>query len=177
MLARRMWSIGQNRYQVIAIDCDQVLWSGDCEAGPVTLDDARQALHKAVLQQRDTGMLLCLSGVASEGRVWSAFDGLPAMALQRDDVVAAALGGKTRVESLRTLAEELGLGLDSFIYLHSDPDAASEIEAACPGPLTLQIPANADEIPGWLKHVWAFDARPAIGMPRVKQAYRGGNSQ
>jgi predicted enzyme involved in methoxymalonyl-ACP biosynthesis len=55
------------------------------------------------------------------------------------------------------LAAELGLELDSFVFVQSDPSGCSEVEAVCPEVLTLQVPTDPAEIPTWLKHVWAFD--------------------
>ena len=158
MLARRIWGIAENHYQVIAVACDDVLWSGHCgDKQPVVVDDHRRALQAALLRQRDAGMLLCLYSRSSEEDVWAAFDRNPEMPLQRDDFVATAIGPDSSSEGLRSLASGLGLELDSFIYLQSDAAECSEVEATFPEVLTLQAPADSVEIPSWLKHVWAFD--------------------
>jgi acyl carrier protein len=158
MLVRRMWDVAENRYKVIAMECDQVLWSGRCgQAQRVVVDEPRRALQKSLLEQRDAGMLLCLYSRNREEDVWAAFESNPAMLLQRDDIVAAAFGPQVTVENLGDLASELGLDLDSFIFLHADPAECSAVEAACPEVLTCQVPADPESIPAWLKHVWAFD--------------------
>jgi acyl carrier protein len=158
MLARRMWHVAENRYKVIAMDCDQVLWSGRCgQDQRVVVDEPRRALQKSLLEQRDAGMLLCLYSRNREEDVWTAFEANSAMLLQRDDIVAAAFGPQVSVKSLGGLASELGLDLDSFIFLHADPAECSAVEAACPEVLTCQVPADPESIPAWLKHVWAFD--------------------
>lgn len=162
MLARRMWGVAENRYTVIATDCDQVLWSGCCgKEQRVGVDEARQTLQNSLLQQRDVGMLLCLCTKSREEDVWGAFEGNLEMPLQRDDFVAAGIGHETSAEKLGNLARELGLDLDSFIFLHSNADECAEVEAACPEVLTLLVPTDPDEISTWLKHVWAFDRRSA----------------
>lgn len=164
MLARRMWGASENHYQVIAMDCDEVLWNGRCVDGRlVAVDEGRRILQNAVLLQRDAGMLLCLCSVNHEEDVWTIFGREAAMPIQRDDLIAAALGSQPIAESLRTLANELGLELESFIFLSADPETCAEVEANCPEVLTLQAPANPDEIPSWLKHVWAFD-RPTASQ-------------
>lgn len=162
MLARRMWVASENRYQVIAMDCDGVLWTGCCANGQsVVVDEGRRVLQNAVLAQRDAGMLLCLCGTNREEDVWTAFEEEPAMPIQRDDFIAVALGSQSIAESLGHLANELGFGLESFIFLSVNQETCSEVEAECPEVLTLQAPADPDEIPSWLKHVWAFDRRAA----------------
>jgi condensation domain-containing protein len=158
MLARRMWGVAENHYQVIAMECDQLLWSGRCGTDhPVVVDGPHLTLQKALLQQRDTGMLLCLCASGHEDDVWAAFENNPAMLLTRDDFVAAAFGSETSAERLQNLARDLGLELDSFVFLHSDAAAGTEVGAASPGVLALQVPDDPDEIPAWLKHIWAFD--------------------
>jgi FkbH-like protein len=57
---------------------------------------------------------------------------------------------------LRGLAKELGLGLDSVIFVDDSPVECAEVEAGSSEVLTLLLPEEA-EIPTWLKHVWAFD--------------------
>jgi acyl carrier protein len=163
-LARRMWGAAENQYQVIVTDCDQLLWSGDCAHGhAVVVEEGRRVLQNAVLRQRDAGMLLCLCSTNREGDVWTAFGREPEMLLQRDDFVAVAMGSQSAAEGLGTLASELGFGLESFVFLSADQDRCAEVEAKYPDVLTLQAPADPDEIPSWLKHVWAFD-RPAMSQ-------------
>src|SRR5262249_8687526 len=77
--------------------------------------------------------------------------------LDRDYFVATAFGPQTSAERLSQLAREIGLGLDTFIFLHSDSDECAAMEAAHPEVLTLQIPATPEEIPAWLRHIWALD--------------------
>jgi len=161
MMARCMWGAAENRYQVIAIDCDGVLWSGSCANGQsVLVDEKRRALQNAVLVQRDAGVLLCLCSTNRKEDVWTAFEQVPEMPIQRDDFIAAAIGPQPIAESLGNLANELGLGLESFIFLSPDQETCNQVEAKHPEVLTLQAPLDPDEIPSWLKHVWAFD-RPA----------------
>ncbi len=158
MLVRRMWGIAANRYQAIVMDCDHVLWSGGCGDGQrVVVDEARRAVQKSLLEQRDAGMLLCLCSGRGEEDVRAALEDDPAMLLQRDDFVAAACGPQSSTERLAEVARELELGLDSFIFLSGDQTACSEVESAFPEVLTLQVPADSDDIAAWLKHVWAFD--------------------
>jgi acyl carrier protein len=156
--ARRMWGIAENRYKVIAMDCDQVLWSGRCGEGKgVAVDEPRRVLLNALLEQRDTGMLLCLCSRNREEDVWAALQSNPEIPLQRDDIIAAAINYQASSENLGTLAQELGLALDSFVFLNADPVECSEVEERCPEVLTVQVPAAPGDIPAWLKHVWAFD--------------------
>jgi acyl carrier protein len=156
MLVRRMWGAAENRYKAIAIACDNVMWNGSCAERGQVVDEQRRVLQETLLRLRDSGLLLCLCSRNQEEDVWAAFDD-PAMLLKRDDILAAAIGPESNPVNLANLAEELGMTQDDFIFLHADPEDGAEVAAAAPAVLTLQAPADSDEIPGWLKHVWAFD--------------------
>ena len=86
------------------------------------------------------------------------------MLIQRDDLVAAAFGrGAMYGNSARPRARTWDWSSTlSFSCTRTRLNAA-EMEVACPEVLTLQVPADPDEIPTWLKHVWAFDRVRASG--------------
>ena len=65
--------------------------------------------------------------------------------------------GVGRAENLVEHPAELGLGLDSFIFIDDNPVECAEVEARCPEVLTLQLPEPAEKIPQLLRHVWALD--------------------
>jgi predicted enzyme involved in methoxymalonyl-ACP biosynthesis len=158
MLARRMWDIAENRYKAIVVDGDQLLWPSGYGAGQSAIADGPSRLMQSLLlKQRDAGMLLCLYSRYREEDVYPAFAGIPEMALQRDDFVASAFGCQEASRGLSDFADELGLELDSFIFLHSDPVVCAEVESRVPEALTLQVPTDAGDFPDWLKHTWALD--------------------
>ncbi|MCU1262918.1 MAG: FkbH like protein, partial [Bryobacterales bacterium] len=160
MLVRRIWGLSENRYKVIAIEADQVLWKGRwAEDGRVTVDEPRRLLQNSLIEQRNAGMLLCLCSRNSEKDIQASFDSDsdPAMPLRRGDMAANAINDRTYAENLNELAGELGMGLDRFIFLHTDEAECLRVEASCPEVLTLQMPTDPDAVRPWLKHVWAFD--------------------
>jgi FkbH-like protein len=59
--------------------------------------------------------------------------------------------------NLAGLADELQLGLDTFMLVDDNPKECTEAQASCPEVLTLTLPAEPGEIPEFLRHVWAFD--------------------
>ncbi|HBL28110.1 MAG TPA: hypothetical protein DD490_14855, partial [Acidobacteria bacterium] len=63
----------------------------------------------------------CLCSKNNPRDVFSVFDSRPDMRLRREDIVASRIGWQAKGESLRSLAEELGLGLDSFVLVDDNP--------------------------------------------------------
>jgi FkbH-like protein len=160
MIARRIYALKSAPYKVIAFDCDQTLWSGVCgEDGPtgIQLDPPRKALQQFLLRQQAAGMLLCLCSKNNEEDVLEVFARHPEMPLRLDHIVSQRINWRPKSENLKSLAKELQLGLDSFIFIDDDPVECAEVQARCPKVLTLQLPTDAQTIPRFLEHVWAFD--------------------
>lgn len=157
---RRIHSTNRLPYKVIALDCDQTLWDGVCaEVGPrnVQIGPERQYLHQKMRELRDAGLLLCLCSKNRPDDVWAVFDEHPDMILQRADILADRINWQSKSENLRSLARELNLGLDSFIFIDDNPIECAEVRAACPEVLTLHLPA--EQVSKFLDHTWAFDCQ------------------
>jgi len=158
--ARRIRALRVTPYKVIVLDCDETLWSGICgEDGPdgIRVDAPRRALQRFMAAQHDAGMLLCLCSKNNEEDVLETFRLNPGMPLQLEHFVSRRINWEPKSSNLVALAEELGLGLDTFILVDDNPKECAEVQANRPEVLTLQLPAEPAEIPHFLEHVWAFD--------------------
>jgi FkbH-like protein len=159
-IARRIHAISTPPFKVIALDCDETLWAGICgEDGPngVVVDAPRRALQEFMAERRRAGMLLALASKNNEEDVAETFRAHPEMPLRLEDFVARRVNWEPKSANLASIAEELGLNLDSFILVDDNPKECTEAQAGCPEALALPLPARAEEIPEFLKHVWAFD--------------------
>ncbi|MGA2271564.1 MAG: HAD-IIIC family phosphatase [Bryobacteraceae bacterium] len=159
-VARQIRAIATPPYKVIALDCDETLWAGICgEDGPrgVVVDSPRRALQEFMAERRRAGMLLALASKNNEEDVTETFRAHPEMPLRLEDFVARRVNWESKSANLASIAEELGLGLDSFILVDDNPKECTEAQAGCPEALALPLPARAEDIPEFLKHVWAFD--------------------
>jgi FkbH-like protein len=159
-IARKIHAIATPPYKVIALDCDETLWAGICgEDGPrgVVVDPPRRALQEFMAERRRAGMLLALASKNNEEDVTETFRAHPEMPLRLEDFVARRVNWEPKSANLASIAGELGLNLDSFILVDDNPKECTEAQAGCPEALALPLPARAEDIPEFLKHVWAFD--------------------
>lgn len=160
IITRKINAIKSVPYKVIVLDCDQTLWKGVCgEENPLSLeiDPPRKKLQEFMVTQHDAGMLLCLCSKNNEEDVLEVFKRRLEMPLRLDHIVSWKINWRSKAENIRSLAHELKLGLDSFVFIDDDPVECAEVQAACPEVLTLQLPQEADSIPEFLRNVWAFD--------------------
>ncbi|MFC1758344.1 HAD-IIIC family phosphatase [Planctomycetota bacterium] len=159
-VARKLDAIVRRPTKVVVLDCDQTLWRGVCgESGDdgVRIDSNFDALQRQVIALRDAGVLVCLCSKNVEADVWSVFECNQEMILRREQIAASRINWNAKSENLRSLADELQLGLDSFVFVDDNPIECAEVRANAPEVLTLQLPSDPRAIPQFLKHAWPFD--------------------
>lgn len=159
-ICRYQLTLKQHEKKVIVLDCDNTLWHGICgEEGPkgVIVTEPFKQLQEWMLEQVQRGRLLCLASKNVEKDVYAVFTQNPKMILTWDQIVAHRINWQPKSENIRALAQELNLGLDSFLFLDDNPVEIAEVKAQCPEVLCVQIPKDETAIYTVLQHVWAFD--------------------
>lgn len=177
MIARQADALARPPFKVIVLDCDNTLWRGICgEDGPagVKLDAPRRELQQRMLALRESGMLLAMASKNNEEDVFETFRHHPEFPLQLEHFTLWRLTWDSKAESLVSIAEELGLGLDSLIFIDDNPKECAEVSEALPEVLTISLPEPVDEVRHLLRHVWAFDQPRAVTEAdrRRSQSYR-----
>ncbi|MDB9373597.1 non-ribosomal peptide synthetase [Nodularia sphaerocarpa] len=164
MLARKIFALKSSPYKVVVLDCDNTLWSGICgEDGvagvKITLAD--RALQEFIVSQQAAGKLICLCSKNQEEDVFAVFDQHQDMVLKRHHLVNWRINWESKSANLKSLAAELQLSLDSFIFIDDNPLECAEVKANCPEVLTLKLPekpnTQSDHLTQFLAHIWAFD--------------------
>ena len=171
-LVRQIASLSLLPYKVVAVDCDNTLWEGICgEDGPsgIRLDAPRRALQEFLRAQRDSGMVLCLASKNNPEDVIETFAQHPEMPLRFEDFAAVRLNWEPKPGNLGSIAEELGLALDSFIFIDDSPKECAEVQEGAPEVLTLALPEDLGRTSHFLSHVWAFD-HPVVTEEDRKRA-------
>jgi FkbH-like protein len=160
VIVRKADALLRAPFKVIVLDCDNTLWRGVCgEDGPrgVFLEPGRKAMHEFFLRQRDAGVLLAIASKNNEADVIETFRQHPEMPLQLGSFSARRINWESKASNLRAVAAELNLGLDSFIFVDDDPKECAEASALLPEVLTITLPHDAETLPHFLAHIWAFD--------------------
>ena len=159
VLARKIRAVTSSPFKVIVLDCDNTIWKGvvgeeGIEGIAISADMRR--LQQFMVELSGKGFLLCLCSKNHESDVLEVFAKRSDMILQRDHLVSWRINWRPKSENIRSLARELNLGLESFIFLDDNPIECAEVQSNCPDVLTLQLPIEED-IAKFLDHVWAFD--------------------
>ncbi|MDX2086542.1 MAG: amino acid adenylation domain-containing protein [Kofleriaceae bacterium] len=176
LIARKLHVLTRPPCNVIVLDCDQTLWRGvlgeDGLEG-IELDPARRELQAFMVERSREGVLLCLSSKNSEQDVLEVFERRPDMVLRREHLAAWRIGWQPKSQSLRALAAELNLGLDSFVFIDDSAVEVAEVTAGCPEVLALRLPERENEIASFLRHIWSFDRVQVLDTDRQRtELYR-----
>lgn len=169
--ARRLWAARTPRPKVLVVDADQTLWSGVVGEDGVTgvvFDDGRLALHRFLLAQRATGVLLAVCSRNEPEDVRAVLASRHDTLLRWDHLSAHAIGWGAKSDGLRAIARDLGLGLDSLVFLDDNPIECAEVRSHCAGVVTYQVPADSRELPRMLRHLWPLDSRRVTAEDRQR---------
>ncbi|MBL9157119.1 MAG: HAD-IIIC family phosphatase, partial [Verrucomicrobiales bacterium] len=161
--------------KVLALDADNTLWGGVCGedgATGIQLEGPYRALREFALAKRREGLLLVLVSKNQEADVDRVFaERADDLLLTKADFSGWKANWNPKSQSLRELAAELNLGLDSFVFLDDNPAEIGEVTANAPGVLALTLPENADEIPAFLVHLWPLDTLPATAEDAARAEF------
>lgn len=173
-IARKICSMFNNKFKVIALDCDNTLWKGICgEDGylGVFIDEPYAEFQRFLVDKQNEGMLLVLCSKNNSEDVWKVFDNNNNMILKKDNLSDWMINWDSKSENIRALAEKLNLGIDSFIFIDDSNKECYEMMKNNPEVLTLLLPENSEEIPMYLKHIWAFDKRNVTEEDKLRTKF------
>ncbi|WNV78054.1 SDR family NAD(P)-dependent oxidoreductase [Bacillus atrophaeus] len=160
IIKRKIYGIVSKPYKVIVLDCDNTLWSGVCgEDGPIGIkvNSAYKYLQQLLVKQQEQGMLLCLCSKNVEEDVMEVFKQRTDLPLQLEHITAHRINWMNKSENICSLAHDLNLGLDSFIFIDDNPVEIAEVQAGCPQVLALQLPKSEEDFKNFFDHIWPFD--------------------
>jgi amino acid adenylation domain-containing protein/FkbH-like protein len=168
-IARKYSLLTRKPYKVIVLDCDDTLWNGVIEEDGIDglmIDGEYLSLQHFMIGLFHTGFLLCLCSKNSENSVLSVFKARKEMALDiNKHICSYRINWLPKSANIKSLAEELDLGLDSFIFIDDNHIECAEVKASFPEILVIHLPAIKPKEKGcifrleYLKNIWAFDLK------------------
>ena len=151
--------------KVIVLDCDNTLWAGICGEGAIQVTAPYRRLQAFMLAQQESGVLLALASKNNEADVMAVLESGESL-LRPEHFTAWRINWQPKSDNLQALSEELGLALDSFVFIDDSSYECLEVANQCPQVLTIQLPADVEQIPEFLQRFWAFDRPATTGEDR-----------
>lgn len=136
--------------KVLALDLDNTLWGGVVgEDGAHGLSLAAAgpgaeyaAFQRELLRLRDRGVLLVVVSKNNQEDALSVLREHPHCLLRPEHLAAYRINWTDKASNLREIAEELNLGLDSFVFLDDSPQERDLVRKLLPQVLVPELPAD-----------------------------------
>lgn len=147
--------------KVLVLDLDNTLWGG--VVGDDGVDSIRIGhgspegeaflyFQRYILQLKNRGVLLAVCSKNDDSGARAPFTDHPEMILGLDDFACFVANWEPKPDNLVTIAEQLNLGLDSFVFVDDNPAERELMRRQLPDVLTIELgddpagfPAQIDE--------------------------------
>ena len=137
--------------KVVAVDLDNTLWDGVIGEDGLAGIRAKPAFERKLKELKDRGVLLV---ALSKNNLEEGLKGLECLGrsggpessggLSKDDFVTWRINWECKAENLVQVAEELNLGVDSFVFVDDNPAERLEMQAKLPEVTVAAFPPNLD---------------------------------
>lgn len=136
--------------KVLVLDCDNTLWGGvigedglnGIALGGDGLGSVFVDFQKEIKKIIKNGTLAVISSKNNENEVWEVFDKHQSMQLSRGDIVSWRINWVSKSQGIKEMAQELDLGLDSFVFWDDNPMERDQVRAELPEVVVVDVPKN-----------------------------------
>ncbi|WP_160713089.1 non-ribosomal peptide synthetase [Chitinophaga solisilvae] len=160
-VARKIFSRIHPTFKVIAVDCDNTLWTGVCGedgATGVRIGSGNRLLQEFLLKKREEGFLLAIVSKNNEQDVWDVFDHHPDMLLKKAAFTTWKINWERKSQNIAAIAAALGFREDAVLLLDDSLTECMEVKTANPDICALPVPLSAAEMPAFLYHLTGTEA-------------------
>lgn len=134
--------------KVLILDLDNTLWGGvvaddgleGIELGDTSpCGEAFKAFQKYIASLKQRGVLLAVCSKNDLAKAKEPFEKHPEMVLRLEDIVSFKANWEPKSESVRAMALELNLGLDSFVFVDDNPAEIDIVRQFAPEVTTILL--------------------------------------
>lgn len=151
--------------KVLALDLDNTLWGGvlgeegkdHLKLGPEGTGYAFLQFQRAVLSLKNDGVLLVTCSKNNEPDAKEVFEQHPEMLLKWTDFVAHRVNWKEKSENLKSMAQELNLGINSFVFFDDTVFEREMVRSALPEVDVIDVPLEPADYVKTLSDYRGFD--------------------
>lgn len=159
--SRKLDEIALKRKKCLVLDLDNTLWGGvlgedGIDGIKIGGDYPGKAFHyfqEALLELSKTGVLLTVCSKNNEEDVLEVWEKNPFMVLKKDSFATWRINWTDKATNIRELAEELNIGLDSFVFVDDNPTERELIRQTLPMVEVPEFPAQPYELPVFFRSI------------------------
>lgn len=150
----------------LLLDCDNTLWGGivgEEGVSGIRLDrhsypgNIFHEFQKQVLRLHERGVLIALVSKNNVDDVMEVLDKHPDCLLKTDHLTAWRINWDDKAANIIEIAQELNLGMDSFVFVDDNPAECELVRTMLPDVEVLQVPSKLYLLPRLLARDGLFD--------------------
>ena len=149
LIRRSYFYVAGDRKKCLAVDLDNTLWGGvigEDGVDSLILSNHKEGgryydVQKCLKRMKENGVMLVILSKNNPEDVAAVFSH-PYMFLQEDDFVGQKINWNPKTQNIQELAEELNIGLDSFMFLDDNPVERELMKAQCPQVEVIEFPQD-----------------------------------
>ena len=142
-------SLGLSR-KCLVLDLDNTLWGGviaeegltGIKLGNGVDGEAFVAFQEYILKLKNKGLILAVCSKNNYADAIQPFEKHPEMRLKLDDIALFIANWEPKPHNVRRIAEELGVGLDSLIFVDDNPVEREAVRRFVPEVDVITLPAD-----------------------------------
>ncbi len=152
--------------KVLALDLDNTLWGGvigDDGMTGIELGDtsargqAFKAFQQSIATLAERGVLLAVCSKNDHDNAMEPFEQHPEMVLRKRDIASFQANWGPKSQSLRAIAAELNVGLDSIVFVDDNPAEIELVRQFVPEVETIQLGPDPAEYVAQLMNCRLFE--------------------
>lgn len=151
---KKMNSISLKRKKCLVLDLDNTLWGGvlgedgidGIKIGGDYPGKAFLYWQEALLELSKRGVILTVCSKNNEQDVIEAWNMNPYIKLKREHFAACRINWEDKATNIKSLAEELNIGLDSFVFVDDNPTERELVKQMLPMVEVPEFPAQPYEL-------------------------------
>ena len=112
--------------------------------------------QKEIINLANSGVIIVLASKNNDNDVWDVFDNHTEMKLKREHIVTSKINWSEKALNIEEIAEELNLGLNSFVFWDDNPLERDKMRTLLPQVLTIDVPKEVVHWPRLLRTISNF---------------------
>jgi len=157
--------------KVLVLDLDNTLWGGVVgDLGPMEVElgegpegEAHRDFQAFCEELSRRGVLLAVASKNNEKDAKEPFEVNPNMVLKLDDIVSFQAHWRPKSESMKAIAAELNLGIDSLVFFDDNPAEREEVRQNAPEVAVVDVPDDPSDYVRALENSLFFETLAVTG--------------
>jgi FkbH-like protein len=141
--------LGINR-KCMVLDLDNTLWGGivgedgfeGIKLSPQPSGMPFLEFQRVILALNERGIILAINSRNNEDEALGVIREHPHMLLREENFASIKINWNDKVSNMKSIAEELNIGLDSLVYFDDDPINREVMSKALPEVITVDLPGD-----------------------------------